>query len=82
MLFCLLLCLNIKSVYFNQKNVYLSHNLLLSPWNPSMKFAYNLFFKVFSGLQLLVLHTLCSVPSNSKIYNLPPITANLEQVLC
>lgn len=83
MLLCLLLHLKSKTVYFNLKKVYLSHNLLLLfHWNPAIKIAYNLFFKVYSSLQLLVLHTLCSAPSNSKICNLSPITANLEQVLC
>lgn len=84
MLLCILLHLKSKTVYFNLKNVNLSYNLLLLlfHWNPAIKFAYNLFFKVYSSLQLLILYTLCSAPSNSKICNLSPITANLEQVLC
>lgn len=82
MLLCLLLHLNTKTVHFNWKIVCLYHNLLLFQWNPAINFAYNLFFKVYSSLQLLVLHALCSAPSNSKIYNSLPITANLEQVLC
>lgn len=75
-------CILIQRLYFNQKNVYLSHNLLLFHWNTAIKFAYNLFFKVYSSLQFLALHNLCSASSNSKICNLSPITANLEQVLC